>query len=85
MSTINQIRANQANAQNSTGPSTPEGKAKVSQNRRTHGLTGGHVILPTESTDDYAALLDLGPFEDARVALKELYLFARESAPTSAA
>ena len=58
MSTINQIRANQANAQNSTGPSTPEGKAKVSQNRRTHGLTGGHVILPTESTDDYAALLD---------------------------
>ena len=38
MSILDRIRANQRNAQLSTGPKTEEGKAKVSQNRRTHGL-----------------------------------------------
>ena len=33
----------------------------------------------------YSSLLDLGPFEDARIALKELYLFTRESARTKSA
>ena len=56
MTTFDQIRANQQNAQKSTGPRTEEGKAKVSQNRRTHGLTGGHVILPDESLEDYELL-----------------------------
>ena len=32
MATAAQIQANRANAQNSTGPRTPEGKARVSQN-----------------------------------------------------
>jgi uncharacterized RDD family membrane protein YckC len=35
--------------------------------------------LFVETARHYSALLDLGPFEDARVALRELYLFARET------
>jgi hypothetical protein len=46
--TAAQINANRANAQHSTGPVTAEGKATVSQNRRSHGLTGSFQILPTE-------------------------------------
>ena len=56
MTSIDQIRANQRNAQLSTGPRTEEGKAKSAQNRRTHGLTGAHIILPAESADDYEML-----------------------------
>lgn len=36
-------------------------------------------LLYVEAARAYAARLDLGAFEDARVVLKELYLFARES------
>jgi hypothetical protein len=43
-----QINANRANSQHSTGPVSAEGKATVSQNRRSHGLTGSFQILPTE-------------------------------------
>ncbi len=39
MSTQAQILANRRNAQNSTGPRTPQGKAAVSQNAVKHGLT----------------------------------------------
>jgi hypothetical protein len=38
MATAARILANQANAQLSTGPRTPEGKARSSQNSRSHGL-----------------------------------------------
>jgi hypothetical protein len=59
---LNQLNAetkaetNRANAQRSTGPTTPEGKAAVSQNRRSHGLTGSFQLLPTE---DMLAFKDL--------------------------
>jgi hypothetical protein len=44
MSTANQIAANQRNAQLSTGPVTPQGKEKTSQNATTHGLTSTRVM-----------------------------------------
>ena len=53
MSTPAQIEANQANAQLSTGPVTPEGKAAVSKNALKTGLTGRTVLLPTEDAERY--------------------------------
>jgi hypothetical protein len=53
-----QIRANQANAQLSTGPRSPEGKERVSQNARRHGLNS-HVILP-EDQPEFDALVFRG-------------------------
>ena len=40
--------ANRRNAQQSTGPRTEEGKARSSQNGRTHGLTAAQLIVPEE-------------------------------------
>lgn len=76
MSSEAQIRANRLNAQLSTGPSSPEGKARVSANRRTHGLAvSRHLILPGESQAEYDALLegltaDLNP----ATALEEVFV-----------
>ena len=52
------LAANQANAQKSLGPVTVEGKAKVSQNRRSHGLAGTFRVQPTENQEMYENLLD---------------------------
>jgi len=49
------LAANQANSQLSTGPRTPEGKAKSSLNAVKTALTGRTVLLPT---DDVAAYED---------------------------
>ena len=51
-----QINANRANAQLSTGPISPAGKAIVAQNRRVHGLAGQFTILPWENAADHQAL-----------------------------
>jgi hypothetical protein len=58
MSSQKQIEANRRNAQKSTGPKTPEGRATVSRNSIKHGLTASTLVLPDESEADFEALLD---------------------------
>jgi hypothetical protein len=58
MSSEKQAEANRLNAQKSTGPKTPEGKEKVSQNAVTHGLTAQRPILSTENPEQYDQLRD---------------------------
>jgi hypothetical protein len=58
MSTENQINANRLNAQKSTGPKTPEGKEKVSQNAITHGLCSTRPVLSTEDSVQYDQFRD---------------------------
>lgn len=49
MSSQAQIRANQRNAQKSTGPKTEEGKARAARNARIHGLCAQTLVFPSES------------------------------------
>jgi len=71
MATQAKILANRLNAQKSTGPNTPQGKATVSQNALKHGLSARHDVIITESQADYdlhrdallAELDPIGPME----------------------
>src|SRR5579863_450550 len=58
MSTQAQIDANRLNAQKSTGPRTPEGRAAVRLNGVTHGLTAKTLVLKGESEADFKALFE---------------------------
>src|SRR6266851_2940996 len=58
MATQNQIDANRRNAQKSTGPTTPEGRAAVRLNGLRHGLTASDMVFPGESEADFEALFD---------------------------
>jgi hypothetical protein len=55
MATEVQIEANRINAQKSTGPRTPEGKAVVSQNAITHGLLARAGVVPGEEEHEFQA------------------------------
>jgi hypothetical protein len=58
MASAAQITANRANAQSSTGPRTPEGKAAAARNRTTHGLSShAFFLLPDEDSEAFDALL----------------------------
>jgi hypothetical protein len=51
-----QMRANKANAQKSTGPRTPEGKARSRLNGRKHGMCCEHALTAEEAPDFEAKL-----------------------------
>ena len=46
------LQANRANAQRSTGPRTPEGKARSSRNALRHGLLARQLVIGDESPDN---------------------------------
>jgi len=48
-----QIEANRRNAQQSTGPRTPEGRAAVRNNAVTHALTAQNAVVPDESKEEF--------------------------------
>ena len=54
---MRKVNANRANAQKSTGPKTPEGKAKVAGNALRHGLCASNFVILTE---------DVGQFNEYR-------------------
>jgi len=69
MASPNQLAANRANAQLSSGPTSSEGKAKVSHNALKTGLTGRTVLLPSEDVAAYQAHVErifkqFSPLED---------------------
>ena len=51
-----QVRANEQNAQQSTGPRTEEGKAASAMNALKHGLRSAAALLPEEDAQALAAL-----------------------------
>ena len=58
MATEKQFEANRQNAQKSTGPKTPEGRAAVRLNGVKHGLTAETIVLKGESQADFTNMLE---------------------------
>ena len=58
MLTDRKIEANRQNAQHSTGPSTPEGRAAVRLNGLKHGLCAETIVVPGEDPAAFEAMLD---------------------------
>jgi hypothetical protein len=56
MSSQAQIDANRSNAQSSTGPQSPEGKARVALNPLIHGLARANIFLPGEAPEEFVAV-----------------------------
>jgi hypothetical protein len=76
MSSERQVEANRQNAQRSTGPRTPKGKARVASNALKHGLTGKQLVLFDENPKDFYAfrvglLNELNPIGDLEGVLAE--------------
>ncbi|MGH9627410.1 MAG: hypothetical protein ACRD7E_03480 [Bryobacteraceae bacterium] len=70
------VAANRANAQKSTGPTSPEGKDKVSQNARSHGLTSSKLVLSHEEQAEFnrmraGFLASYRPVNQAELAIVE--------------
>ncbi len=53
MATEAQVSANRSNAQKSTGPRTPEGKAAVAQNAVKHGFLAQEVVIKGEDAEEF--------------------------------
>lgn len=58
MTSDRRARANRENAQRSTGPTTPEGRARSSQNARRHGVLSENVTVASEDYESYRNLLE---------------------------
>ena len=58
MATQSQIDANRRNAQKSTGPTTPEGRAAVRHNALKHGLTAEILIPSMEDQPEFDRLCE---------------------------
>ena len=56
--TDKQTAANRRNAQESTGPITPVGKAKASRNSLKHGLLASEIVLGGESREEFESFRD---------------------------
>ena len=58
MATSNQIAANKANSQKSSGPKTAEGKAASSLNRLSHGFASSTArLIPGENPEEFHSLV----------------------------
>ena len=77
MTTEAQTEANRANAQKSTGPRTPEGKEKASQNALKHGLLAKEAVVVGEDLDDFELYREQLRAELAPVGLAESLLVER--------
>jgi hypothetical protein len=76
MSSVAQMLANRINAQKSTGPRTPEGKATVAQNAVKHGLLAQRAVIRGEDPAEFELyrdqmLGDLAPAGAVEVMLAE--------------
>ncbi|HSW02814.1 MAG TPA: hypothetical protein VLI39_21800 [Sedimentisphaerales bacterium] len=76
MASVAQIEANRSNAQKSTGPRTPEGKARASQNAVKHGLLAEQVVIHGEDPAQFelyreGMLADLAPVGGIEMMLAE--------------
>ncbi|NLZ06798.1 MAG: hypothetical protein GXY19_16655 [Phycisphaerae bacterium] len=56
--TDKQTAANRRNAEESTGPITPAGKAKASRNSIKHGLLASDIVLGGESREEFESFRD---------------------------
>ena len=76
MTTEAQVAANRLNAQKSTGPRTPEGKAIVARNAVKHGLLGEQIVVEGEDRLKFAYHRDemmrsLTPVGEVEITLAE--------------
>jgi hypothetical protein len=77
MSTKAQTKANQQNAQKSTGPKTDEGKAVASKNAVKHGLFAAEAVVKGENPAEYEAYHDQFLAEWAPVGMVESLMAER--------
>ena len=56
MVSVNQTRANRANAKQSTGPQSHAGKARSSKNALKHGLSASQIVIGAEDPDQFERL-----------------------------
>ena len=76
------LAAARANAAKSTGPRTPQGKARSSQNARRHGLCSQAVVLSTEDKSEFDRMYQshihrYQPADDVEYDLVETMILAK--------